>query len=588
MQPIAVDFETYYDAQYSLKLMSPWAYVFDARFHAYLVSIYSDDIQFVGRPEKFDWASIAGRDLLMHNAGFDALVLRRLVRDGKIPEVSFGKIFDTADCAAYCGSLRNLAAAAKCFLGVTLSKATRAAMLGKTERQADAEGMREELNTYAARDAKTCWDLWQAIGPMWPEPEREVSRLTRERGWQGFRVDVPKLDREISKLRMLRHDAGRSIPWEWDEGKTPLSHAKVRLQCRAAGIPAPASFAQNDEACQIWEDQYAKQFPWIEAIRVWRRTNMLSQKLETLSRGVREDGTFPFAMMYFGAATGRWSGRGAKFNLQNLPRDPESMFQVDLRSMLLPDIGHKWVIADFAQIEARLLLWAVKDTASLALVRAGCSVYEAHARASMGWDGGALDKESPKLYSLAKARVLGLGFGCGGVKFQTLARMFGVELTLQESTEASSAYRKANPKIVAFWQRMDRWFAESAIRLMKRHLVVLPSGRRLSYWEPRFSGREKSAMFQHGANRKKAYGGLLTENYIQALARDVLVDRWLEAERQGIPVRFTVHDEMVVSAPAAQAEEVAAKLAAIMSEPPSWLPGCPMDAKVTVSDTYTK
>jgi DNA polymerase len=317
---------------------------------------------------------------------------------------------------------------------------------------------------------------------------------------------------------------------------------------------------------------------------------MLLKKLETLHSGTRADGTFPFALKYFGAATGRWSGEGVRFNMQNLPKDPDKMFDVDLRSMLLPDEGCRFVIADLAQIEARLLLWAVGDTSTLEHVRAGVSVYEAHARATMGWTGGVLKKEDPALYSLAKARVLGSGYGCGGPKFRVVAKtMAGLDLTPEAAQKAIDEYRAANPKITGFWARLDRWFAQSAVQRLSKHNVLLPSGRRLPYWLPRMSEREKSAMFQFGNNRKKAYGGLLTENYIQATARDVLVHIWLELERRGLPVRWTVHDETVnASAPIADADEIAKETEEVFSRSPEWLEGCPIAGEVAVKDCYTK
>lgn len=116
----------------------------------------------------------------------------------------------------------------------------------------------------------------------------------------------------------------------------------------------------------------------------------------------------PIQLKYFGAnATGRWSGDGGR-NYQNLPA-PHSLERLglpDVRRCLVPPENHKFIIADFSQIEARLMLWQAGDTEQLKMIESGVSVYEAHARKTMNWKGGDLKKEDAALYSLAKARVL--------------------------------------------------------------------------------------------------------------------------------------------------------------------------------------
>ena len=79
----AIDFETYYDKDYSLTNMSPWDYVHDRRFDAYLVSVHGENLDYVGPPGEFDWKKLAGADIVAHNIAFDGLVLRRLIELGK-------------------------------------------------------------------------------------------------------------------------------------------------------------------------------------------------------------------------------------------------------------------------------------------------------------------------------------------------------------------------------------------------------------------------------------------------------------------------------------------------------------------------
>ena len=53
---VAVDFETYYDSEYSLAKMSTWNYVHDPKFDAYLVAFHGDGVSYVGHPSKADWS----------------------------------------------------------------------------------------------------------------------------------------------------------------------------------------------------------------------------------------------------------------------------------------------------------------------------------------------------------------------------------------------------------------------------------------------------------------------------------------------------------------------------------------------------
>jgi len=598
--PVAIDFETFYDSKYSLKRMTTFDYVSDPRFDAYLVALHDHTgTIFVGNPREFDWSRLTGRDLLAHNAGFDGLVFQRLQELGIVPQECRPRGFTcTADMAAYLRIKRDLATTSKVLLGRELDKAMRDIMKGKTWAQAVAEGLDKRLTEYGGGDGGACYDVFKAGGDKWPAHEQRLSRLNREAGWKGVYLDQAKLDRGIASLQDQLLAAGRSIPWEWDtEDGTPLSLVKARQQCRADGIPAPSSFAADNEDCMEWEKQYEEQYPWIAALRNWRRMNMLLQKLQTMKRGTMPNGFFRYALKYFGAHSGRFSG-SEKFNIQNLPRDP--MFGVDLRSIILADPDCWFVPVDLAQIEARVLLWLVGDEVGLNLVRSGMSVYQAHAVATMGWPAEKnLKIEDKKLYGYAKARVLGLGFGCGNsapyYKFRRFAEKMGVKMTDEEASQTVQDYRAANPRVTAFWRRMQNAAVYAAIEHQDVFSVKLPSGRCLEYFEPTAvetkKGYDVSAYDTRGDQfKRKLYGGLLTENIVQALARDIFVDGWLRAVDAGFDVRFTVHDEYVpvVKGTEKDAKEAAVELQRMIAETAEWVKGLPIGAEAQVSRCYLK
>jgi DNA polymerase len=315
--------------------------------------------------------------------------------------------------------------------------------------------------------------------------------------------------------------------------------------------------------------------------------------------------------------------------MQNFPREPTC--GIDLRSNIIAGPGQKLIIADLKQIEARVLLHQVKDRQQLELITGGMSPYEAHARTSMGWKGtGDYKAEAPRHYLLAKARVLALGYGAGWRKFNAMAylpaylgkhakEVFSAPVqdfqiaafsdyfakfekdkatialwkrrTLETITEWTNAwlivqdFRNRNPRIINFWKFLDRRMRDACGDDFQ---ITLPSGRTLQYREIHISDKDgatgiicKTGKLQ----RVKLYGGLLTENVVSAIARDILRDAALRLTLYGFKIVMRVHDELVIEAP----ENAPLRLVKdLMSKSPSWLPGCPIDASIECSNRYKK
>jgi hypothetical protein len=280
---------------------------------------------------------------------------------------------------------------------------------------------------------------------------------------------------------------------------------------------------------------------------------------------------------------------GGKFNCQNMPRG--AMYGVDLRPMFMARKGHTFVIADYSQIEARLLLFLVGNKPMLELMRAGKSVYQAYAEAvGLAAPGTDLKHTDPNKYKYVKACCLGAGYGVGANKFKTVAKtMAGLTLTDEEAARAIADYRNSNPLTVQFWREHQNALAFSARRKDDTHQVELRSGRILTYWEPRTTGREISAYQTRGGNRTFIYGGLVVENLVQASARDLLVAAWLAVDKAGLPpVVLSVHDELVLEAKLDEAPQIAKELERCMCRGIDWAEGLPLGVEVTISDRYTK
>jgi len=582
---VAIDFETYYTKDYSLKNMSTWNYVFNEKFDAYLVSAYSDkhnrDVSYVGHPKDFDWSVIHGAILIAHNAGFDALVVKRLRQDGVIPdEYQEAGWFDTADCSVYHNGPRHLKGAVKVFLDHEISKEARDKMIGK--HVADKEG-----TDYALGDSVEAFELAMHLKDTWPESELRISNNNREKGWLGIPTDVKGISEAAVKLRLAVHDCESSIPWI-DDGEKPLSPKALRRQARQEGIPVPASLAKTKPEVIKWELDYADEHTWINAVRNYRSINILLKRVESLEQGVREDGTFPYQLKYFGANTGRYSGGGSgggKFNIQNMPR--KEMYGVNLRGLFQAPDGYVFVIVDYGQIEARVLLWIANDLDMISAVHEyGNNVYLAYA--AKAWDR-EISKGTDD-YQLAKAQVLGLGYQCGAPRFRALAAAepYFIKLSEQESQQSVDIYRATNKKVVSHWHSHQKWLRMSASAKDDSHEVELRSGRVLTYPTPRFRGKDIYAQTQFDGPFKKLHSGIITNNEVQGTARDILCDADLLCEDNNYDSLFSVHDELVFLRPEDTAEQDIKVIEDIMVNASDWAKGCPLTVEGNISKVYCK
>lgn len=583
---IAVDFETYYARTHSVSDMGPWNYAHHPDTDIYMVSVVGEGIEFVGDPKDFDWSQLNGRDLVSHNAAFDNVVTYAGMVRKIIPGFHYRSWSCSADLAAYHGLPRSLADSTKQVFDIELPKVMRNWASGKRWSDIVEKGRGDQMLQYALDDSRHCLNLWAKLNPTWPSHERRLSAHTRSLIYRGVAIDKPKVEGAIAHLSQLKEDATNHIPWKDEK---ILSLAAVKDYCTLVGIPAPKSMAKDSEEAQAWEDKYGDKFPWIAALRTYRRTNMLLQKFTSLRDRCREDGTVPVGLKYWGGHTGRWSG-DAGINFQNLPQG--EMFGTNMRHCLVPRPGHKFVIADLSQIEPRVLAWLTKDDELLEQLRDGMPLYEAHARATMDWTGGKLKVEDPDKYRLAKARILGLGYGCGSHKFVYVAKvMAGLDLDETEAKTIVTDWRRQNRRVTKLWYDLnDR--LNHAVN-WKRDVLEhpLPSGRTVKWWRPRPESEDSDDIVVNqwkGQRPNYTWGGKMTENVVQALARDVFADCLLRAEAAGLRVTWSVHDELICEVPEDQAEDGLAMLLEIMSTPPEWIPDLPLAAEGSIENRYTK
>lgn len=549
----AVDYETFYDSAsgYSLRHMTPWQYVHDSRFDAYLVAVAFGDgsESYVGRPNDFDWTRLRGKVCLAHNASFDSVVTMRLRDMGVVPADVANDWLDTADLAAYLGVQRNLKNACKYLLGREISKAVRSNMDGKLPCHLSAQELRD-LYDYGAGDAEECLEIWLKYGDEWPEVERAISVQNRLSCQRGFHIDRAAVEEGIKVLQRIQDRAAAQLPWvncENPADRRPAGSLPALADAvRAAGVEPPPSFKKDSPEFLEWNAKHADKFPFLKARLEHAGTVQHIARLQTLLDQVDENDLVRPGLIYFGAHTGRFSAglggdqQGAKnVNMLNLPRKP--VFGVDMRGMYTPRPGYKFVIFDYSQIEARTLLWLAGDMAACeTLSRPGANLYEMIA-ARQGWCklGDDIKHNRPDLYRMAKCCGLGLGFGIGAWKFVTYCEGQGLVLDelprdqwpdlddrrvafmlrnvakLDPKNKADvpkigqyfysqtlvNQWRAANPLIASrardpltgratgIWQKLEDSFTSAARAKSDSVSFTLPSGRTKTYWLPSYAAK---------------------------------------------------------------------------------------------------
>ena len=361
-----------------------------------------------------------------------------------------------------------------------------------------------------------------------------------------------------------------------------------------------------------------------------------SKKYTAMLKCVCEDGRIHGLLQFYGAArTGRWAGRLVQ--VQNLPQNhlvsldyarslvrrgdleeftdnysnPTHVLSELIRTSFIAAPGHTFHVCDFSAIEARVIAWLAGENWVLDVFREGGDIY---CRTASKMFGVPVEKHgaNAELRQKGKIAVLALGYG-GGVS--ALEAMGGARLGLSEDEEKEivKLWRGSNDNIVKLWATLEA-AAVKAIRTgedvrVNRGIVVgrkwgmltitLPSGRTLCY--PRVSiGIERNDGWRgdheiieyEGTNRTtkkwgkiRTYGGKLTENVVQVIARDILGIVILRAREAGLPVVFHIHDEIVVEAAPGQTLE---QVEALFSKPISWCTDLPLKGAGYTTPYYLK
>jgi hypothetical protein len=642
--PTAIDFETYYDKDYSVAGGHPHTYCQDPKFDPYLVSLVNDrGLKWAGHPSEAPWDDTLGDLLVAHNAAFDWEVYDRCVELGIIPAKHARTPLDwicTADMSRYFQGGRSLAGAMYGFFKKKRDKSLRDNdMKGKGWADIVAAGLEGPVLQYAIEDGEDCLQLYNHLIAGWPEQEQRLSALSRWMGRFGARVDMPLLESGRATLQKVTFETVSELPWTHDtDPKTkknfpPTSPKGLALTCQREGILPPENTRKDSPELDAWMEKYGKTYKWVSDMATYRQANKHLGTLDTLHNRVRDDETIPYGLKYGGAdTTMRFSGDSG-FNTQNMPRDEK--FGVNIRNIFIPRQGCLYVDCDLSQIEPRCLGWGCGDMDSLDKMAQGMSPYEVHARNSMGYTKAVpLKKDDPSLYSLAKARVLSLGYGASWHTFIGQARTYGADhifegdiyesdidrfyayvtkwcspervdevnrYTAEELQTAVNSwlqvcdYRRGNPLVRDFWNDMGDALKDACSQQSGSQLEIeLPSGRVMRYMYLSRDGDNITGFTQLPESpsynrRRKLYGALLVENFCQGMARDVFC-HYLDILgcEFGYDIVFQIHDQVVIEVEKQDADRVRDIVEEIMSTPIPWAPGLPVAAEADVIDRFKK
>ena len=615
---VSCDVECFYDKSrgISLSVLPIWKYVDHPETFPYLISFHTEGWSWVGDPKEFtEWGRLDGKTVAMHNASFDGLVWRRLVRDGVVPgSCQPARFLCTADLASYLRlSRRSLAFTVKSLYGVELEKQTRDDAEGRTaaDMKRDPEFWARML-AYGASDAEWCWRIAVDHGGKFPARYQRVSEKAREAAWEGVPIDAASLSDALGLLETRCHEFLKLLPWYPD--MPALSTPALRAHGRACGISVPGSLAKESPAGREFFETYGPKFPWVRAVRDYRQANMMLSKCRNLEAGLTPANRFPYSAVFFGANTGRFTAgvkRGGdddredsnKFNLLNLPREP--LQGVDLRGMIVPPKGHKLFVGDYAQVEPRILLHAAGDLETLRLIQKdGLKIYEAMAIRLFGLapeQAKGLKNRDPQMYATVKGMTLGFGYGMGEKKFVLSAPKYTDGKycpTLDQAREAKYKYRATNPLVVALWRRHQSALLSSAVNRDATHRIELPSGRWLEYYDPiqaatkdDDTGEPRMELLvrqTYGDEHKRIYGAKCVENYCQATSFDVLVDALCAVWDAGYHVPFSLYDEIIAYVPDDDPERHGRELARLMVSSSPWAADIPLDVEWHIVDRYFK
>ena len=616
MDIATIDFETYYDRDYSLSKMTTESYIRDKRFQVIGVAVKINN-------GKTEWYSgddvgkflhsliLSDKYLLAHHSAFDGAILSWHYN------IKPKFWFDTMSMARPLHNMTigcSLNALSSCYkLGQKGTEVINA--LGKRLEDFTSEELKQYAN-YCINDVELTYKLFKVLVKGYPQSELKVIDQTiRMYTEPEIELDVDLLGDHLTTIKTNKQKLVDTLATKSsgsDVKKVLMSNVMFAELLRKVGVEPPTkvsirtgeptfAFAKTDKEFTKLAEHPKQIVQQLVSARLGVKSTIEETRTENLIK-VSGRGKLPIMLNYYGAHTGRFSG-GDKMNLQNLPRNGV------LRKSLTVPQGKMLVACDSSQIEARVVAYISGQKDLVEAFRQGRDVYSEFASEVYGRK---ITKQDKLERFVGKTCILGLGYGMGAEKFKNTLSLgqggMSVDIDINEAKRIVNLYRQKNHKIVSLWGVCDYALRgilhnreDSILDNMLAYDskgIVLPNGLRIRY--PML--RRTRDGFEYISNARtyrklkttgkiedkewtKIYGGKVTENIVQALARIVISEQMIELSKY-YKVLFQVHDELILITDAEKVSETREHVETIMSMPPCWGKDLPVACESGVGYNY--
>ena len=463
---------------------------------------------------------------------------------------------------------------------------------------------------------------------LFPMPEAE---------WDAYALDQRindtgiLLDRTLADAAVALDDQHRSVTLAQARGLTGLENPNSPIQLKdwLTTHGCEMSSLAKTEVEDALDSATGKVKEVLELRGDLAKSSV--KKYQAMHNVAGADGRARGLIQFYGAGrTGRFAGRLVQ--VQNLPRNylpdldaartltrqgnldalellydsvPDTLSQL-IRTAFIPSAGCRFIVADYSAIEARVIAWLAGEASTLAAFEQGKDLYCETASRMFGVP---VEKHgiNAELRQKGKIATLACGYNgsVGALKAMGALRMGLAEHELKPIVDA---WRAANPNIVQLWANveqaaLDAITTRQAVRLRNLGFtaesgilfITLPSGRRLAYVKPQLGENRwgGTSITYSGVTtgrkwgRLETYGGKLVENIVQAVARDLLVHGIGLVAQAGHKIVMHVHDEIVIDEPE-DSDFTIADACQLMTTPPDWAAGLPLDADGYECDYYRK
>jgi len=600
---ITLDFETYYDREYSLRKLTTEEYVRDKRFEVIGLAIKIGDrptiwIEGAVRVKSFlSEADFSGCAILCHNTMFDGAILDWLydVRPKVwLDTLCMARALHGVDQSV---SLKNVAER----YGVGVKGTEIQNTMGKHIDDFTTEEL-SRFAEYAINDVDLTYDIFKLMLPNFPQEELELIDLTLRMYIEPtLRLDLAGLQEHLTETRSRKD----TLLEEAGVAKEELmSNPKFAALLEGLGVTPPMkispttgketfAFAKSDEGFKALAEHENDKVQSLVAARLGTKSTLEETRTERFI-SIAKRGLLPVPVRYYAAHTGRWGGDD-KINLQNLPS--RGVNGKKLKKAIKAPVGHTLIDADSSQIEARVLAWLSEQDDLVDQFANGEDVYVKMASSIYDVPEDQVTKDQR---FVGKTTILGAGYGMGYLKFGAQLKTFGYEVPEAEAKRIISVYRETYPYIGDLWQAANRCIKEmhndSLFRFgrsgvldvnVPSRAIVLPSQLEMSYTDldaTTESGRTEYH-YKTRQGRTRIYGGKVVENVCQAIARCIIGHQMLQIAKK-YRVVLTVHDSIVCCVPDQLAAEAQEYIERCMRTTPDWAGGLPIDCESGLGKSY--